>query len=142
RLGWNGQPIALQVTYLDNRSDGLEYGQLYNWDTRFTIVSAEYTTNDWTIAAESGWGPTIIVVPPFRFTSDLEASYLLISRRLAKGRASLRADLVNDGETESDAITLAYLWTARPRMRAGVEVTAAEGDVRLLVEIRYSFSGR
>jgi hypothetical protein len=143
RAGWNGDPLFVQLTHLDNRSDGRTYGGLENWGTRFTIASAEYTRGDWTVAAEHGWGPTFVVVEDVgTFTNDIAASYALASRRWPRARATLRVDSFRvDGQREN-AVTVAYFWTGIPRLRLGGEVSAGDGEQRVLLEVRYLFSGR
>ena len=139
RGGWNGAHVLVQLTHIDNRSDALEHGELDNWNTRFDIVSAEYTMNDWTIAAESGWGPTVVIFDQ-AYKSDISATYLLASKRLANGRASLRVERFSDGLKVRDAITGAYFWSPRGKFRLGGEVSASGGEHRAMVEIRYHFS--
>lgn len=141
RGGWNGPNLFVQVTHLDNRADGLEYGHLYNWGTRFDIAAFEYTNGDWTVAGETGWGPTFIVVDGSSYTTDLRASYLLVSRKSGRARASVRLDSYRGGPNEEEAITLALFWTPRPELRVGTELTAAGDDHRATVEIRYYFGG-
>lgn len=130
----------VQLTHIDNRSDGLDYGPLFNWGTRFDVVSAEYTAGDWTIAAESGWGPTLLVVYGTRYSTDLRASYALVSRRFTHGRATIRVEDFRAG-TKERALTLAYLWSMRGRFRPGVEITTTRDDQRVILDFRYSFSG-
>jgi hypothetical protein len=142
RGGWNGDPLFVQVTHLDNRSDGLPYGLLYNWGTRFDIVSAEVTRGDWTVAAEGGWGPTFLVAEGIRYTYDLRAGYALVSRRWEHARATLRVDSFRIDADDEEALTLAYFWTGIPRLRLGGEVSTGGGSQRVLLEVRYLFSGR
>lgn len=138
RGGWRSDRFYLQLTRFDNRSDALEYGELYNWRTRFDIAAIEYRTPVWTFAAESGWGPTTIIVDSIPFTSDLRASYLLISRRWERARVSVRADEFDDGEEEGTALTLAAFVTPPGAWTAGIELTSSEGDTRVLFDLRYS----
>jgi hypothetical protein len=99
----------VQVTHFDNRSDGLEYGELFNWGTRFNIVSAEYTTGDWAFAAENGWGPTFLIVEHAgRFTDDIQAGYALASRRFPRSRATVRVDSFSVDEERENAVTFAW----------------------------------
>ncbi len=140
RAGWNGPRLLVQLTHLDNRSDGLEYGELYNWGTRFDVIAAEYTVNDWTFAAESGWGPTFLIVDQ-RYTSELRASYLLVSRAWSRTRATVRVDSFEVDDADDRAITVAYLWTPVSRVRLGAEVSRSRDATRALVEMRYRFSG-
>ena len=142
RAGWIGDRLAAQYTHFDNRSDGLLYGDLYNWNTRFDMLGLSFTSGAWTFAAENGWGPTFLVVRGRMFTSDIRASYLLVSRRLPRGRASARIDSFNDGESDDTALTLSYLWTPPGRLSAGVEFTTTGGENRFMLQLRYGFSGR
>jgi hypothetical protein len=141
RGAWIGKNALVQLTHIDNRADGLDYGGLFNWGTRFDIVSGEYTKGDWTVAAESGWGPTFLIVGGEKFTTDLRASYALVSRRWTRGRATIRGD-VFEATTRGKALTVAWLWNLPGRLRPGVELSTSGGDQRVIVELRYSFSGR
>jgi len=142
RAGWNHERFSVQATHIDNRSDGLEYGSLFNWNTRFDIVGADATFGDWTLAAETGWGPTFLIVRGSKYVSDIRASYVLASRRFDQGRASIRLDDFDDGTSRQQAITLAFFWSPRGRIRTGVEWTRLDGDHRVAAEVRYHFSGR
>jgi hypothetical protein len=142
RAGWNGDHLMVQATHFDNRSDGLDYGELFNWGTYFDIVSAEYTRGDWTIAAENGWGPTFLVVRGTQFTMDIEAGYALVSRRWQRSRGTVRVDSFRVDDVRENAVTVAWFWTGIPRIRLGGEVSATDDSTRALVEIRYSFSGK
>jgi len=141
RGGWNGPHLLVQLTHIDNRSDGREYGELFNWGTDFDIVAVEYTVNDWTIAAESGWGPTFLIVDQ-KYTDDLRASYLLVSRAWSRSRASLRFDDFAVDDDGQQAWTFAYLWTPVSKLRVGAEVATTGGERRVLVELRYRFSAQ
>jgi hypothetical protein len=79
RAGWNGNRFSVLFTHIDNRSDGLPYGKLYNWTTRFEVAGFDLSLNDWTVAGEAGWGPTSLVVGGTRYRSDLRAGYLLLT---------------------------------------------------------------
>lgn len=140
RAGWGGQNVSVQLTHFDNRSDGLDYGPLFNWGTRFTIASAELTRGDWTVAGESGWGPTFLVVSGQTFVTDLEASYLLVSRRWTRGRATVRAERFRLDDIRDNAVTVAWLWTPPGRLRPGIELTSSGGERRAIIEVRYNFS--
>src|SRR5687768_420342 len=142
RAGWRGDHLYVQLTHLDNRSDGLDYGQLFNWGTRFDIASAEYTVNDWTFAAEAGWGPTFLVVDGRTFVTDLEAGYVMASRRWTRSRATIRVEAFAVDDQRDDAITVAWFWTGIPRLRLGAEISSSRGEQQALVDIRYHFSGR
>jgi len=137
---WNGAHALVQLTHFDNRSDGMEHGRLFNWGTKFDIVSAEYTNGDWTVAAESGWGPTFLIVGGVKYVTDLRASYVLVSRRWARGRATVRGDAFS-AATHDRALTLAWFWTPPGRLRPGIELATSGGDHRVIVELRYSFGG-
>ncbi len=141
RGGWNGDPLFVQLTHFANRSDGTKHGELFDWGTRFSIASAEFRRGGWAAAAEYGWGPTFLIVFGTRYTEHLEAGYALVSRRWARSRATLRFDRFGDDGSDH-AITLAYFWTGIPRVRLGGEVSAGDGTQRVLVEVRYVFSGR
>jgi hypothetical protein len=138
---WNNDRGAIQYTRIDNRSDALLYGELYNWATRFNIVGADYSWGDWTVAAESGWGTTAIVRRSgVRRTSDIRASYLLLSRRIANARASVRADEFFAGsDGQAYAYTASLFWEAHPRLRPGVEFITSDGEERMALEVRYRF---
>ena len=139
RAGWNGARFNVQATHIDNRSDGLEYGDLENWGTRFNIVAAEYATENWTVAGESGWGPSYVISEGFRFTADLDASYVLVSRRWDRARATVRVDSYR-ASTREQAITVAGFWSPRGSFRLGAEVVRAEDSTRAIVEVRYHFA--
>jgi hypothetical protein len=142
RGGWNGANLTVQVTHVDNRSDGLAYGDLVNWGTRFDIIGMEYSVRDWTLAGEAGWGPTFVVDADGRYVSDLRAGYVLASRRWARSRATIRVDAFSNSDLKLDhAVTLAYFWSPRGKVRLGAEVTSMGSDRRALVEARYHFSG-
>lgn len=135
---WNTDRFSLQLLRIDNRSDALEYGDLANWLTRFDIASADFTSGDWTVIAESGWGFTDVIAHGERFRTDIDASYVLVSRRLASGRASLRAEtFVNDLGREN-AVTAAYFWSPG-KVRVGAEAVVIGDDPRVRVELRYYF---
>jgi hypothetical protein len=140
RAAWRGRWLGARFTHVDNRSDGLLYGDLYNWNTRLDVAGVEATRGGWTLAAESGWGPTYLVVDGQRIVSDLRASYLLVSRRLQRGRASLRLERFDDGSVVEDAVTAAWLWTPPGKLGAGAEVVVVGGSSRALVQVRYAFS--
>ncbi|HJW95756.1 MAG TPA: hypothetical protein VJ901_19250 [Thermoanaerobaculia bacterium] len=138
RARWNSDNFVAQLTHIDNRSDAEEHGELDNWETRFDIAGAEYTLNDWTLAAESGWGPTTVRFPGGQFTANLLSEYALLSRRFANGRATIRADKFN----HHHAITLAYFFSPPGKLRTGVEVVKVGSEKRVSVEMRYSFAGK
>ncbi len=142
RAGWNGNRFSVLFTHIDNRSDGLPYGKLYNWTTRFEVAGFDLSLNDWTVAGEAGWGPTSLFVRGTRYQSELRAGYLLLSRRLSFGRASVRFDSFSNGESDHAALTLAAFWTPAPKLAVGLELMASGDARRALVQLRYSFSGR
>lgn len=139
---WNNDRATAQLTHIDNRGDALEYGELFDWYTCFDIAAADYTLGDWTFVAESGWGYTDIIVAGTRYRSDIDASYVLASRRLGNGRASLRAEVFRTPEQNERALTAAYLWSPRGPLRLGVEGIVTDSDKRVAVEMRYHFGGR
>jgi hypothetical protein len=141
RGGWRGDHLYVQLIHIDNRADGLEYGQLFNWGTRFDVASAEYTVNDWTFAAEAGWGPTFLIVEGEKYLDDLEAGYVMVSRQWARSRATVRLETYSV-EERHEAITVAWFWTGLRRVRLGVEVSSSGDDQRALIDVRYRFSGR
>jgi hypothetical protein len=136
---WNNDHGAIQLTRIDNRSDALRHGELFNWATRFNLVGADYTWRDWTVAGESGWGTTAIVTARGRFSSEIGAGYLLLSRRVKKFRVTVRADEYQVRDDRENALTAALLWEAHPRLRAGIEGITAAGEKRMAVELRYRF---
>jgi hypothetical protein len=135
---WNTDRVSLQLLRIDNRSDALEYGHLFNWLTRFDVASADLTLGDWTFIAESGWGFTDIVVEGERFRTDLATTYVLVSRRLATGRASLRAEVFDNAFGREHAVTAAYFWSPG-KMRLGAEAVVIGDEPRVTVELRYYF---
>ena len=140
---WNNDHATLQITHIDNRSDALDHGELFDWYTCFDIVGGDYSIGDWTLAAEYGWGITDIEIEgQGRFRTDLTAAYVLVSRRLANGRISLRGDVFTRTDAENDrAITAAYFWSPRGRLRAGVEGIVTKHEKRVALELRYHFAG-
>lgn len=138
RIRWTSEHFTAQLTHIDNRSDAEEHGELYNWETRFDIAGAEYTRSDWTIAAESGWGPTIIRVDPYFFPTNLLAEYLLVSRRFANGRATIRGDKFN----HHHALTFAYFFAPPGKLRTGIELVRVGTQNRASLEFRYAFAGK
>jgi hypothetical protein len=129
------------LTHLDNRSDALDHGELFNWTTRFDILGADYAIGDWTLAGEYGWGTTDIIIEGLgKFRSELSATYVLVSRRLANGRATLRADAFDVNDDRQHAITAAYFWSPRGKLRTGIEAIFAGEEKRVALEVRYSFS--
>ena len=140
RARWNNDHASLQLTHIDNRADALEYGELFNWETPFDIVGADYTWNDWTVAAESGWGHTIIRFPPNAFTTNLVANYLLVSRRFSNGRVTVRGDAFQSGSNHTHAVTVAYFYSPRGKLRTGIELISVGGDRKVSLEVRYNFA--
>jgi hypothetical protein len=138
---WNSDRATVQLTHIDNGGDALEHGELFNWYTCFDIAGADFTSGDWTFVAESGWGYTDIEVEGIRYRSDIDASYVLASRRLGNGRASLRAELFRRRDETTRAITAAYLWSPRGPLRIGIEGIITDDDKRVAVELRYHFAG-
>jgi hypothetical protein len=138
---WNNDRASVQLTHFDNRSDALEHGDLLNWDTRFSVLAGDYTSGDWTFVAEYGWGTTDVIDEEEgeRFSSDISASYVLVSRRLGKGRVSIRGDLFEVDDGDRHALTFAYLRELRGNVRAGVEAILAGDERRVAVEMRVHF---
>lgn len=141
RAGWIGDRVSVQFTHFDNRSDGLRYGDLYNWNTRFDIVGAGFTVGPWTFASEGGWGPTYLIVRGRTFVSDIRACYLLVSRRVPRGRASVRVDSFDDGKSKDSALTLAYMFFPIKRLSATLEFATTGEEERVMLQIRLGFSG-
>jgi hypothetical protein len=141
RAGWSFRQFSVLFTHIDNRSDGLPHGDFYNWKTRFDIVGFDYSQSDWTVAGETGWGPTELFYPGGSFLADLRASYILVSRRLGRGRATARFDEFTDDESHRYALTLAAFWTPVPKLNVGLELSAGVGEQRGLGDLRYRFSG-
>lgn len=151
RARWSGERAFVQLTHIDNRADGEQYGKLLTWATRFDIVAAEYNTTKWTFAGEYGWGPTVIPA----FTLDLSTGYVLASRRFPKARATLRYETFDNTsvfgtDDHGTAITAAAFWEPRGPLRVGFEIISLD-DVRagvpmqtnrIAVEVRWSFSKR
>jgi len=136
---WNNDYGTVQITRIDNRADARRYGELFNWATRFNIAGADYTWNDWTVVAETGWGTTAIQGARGRFSFPMRTSYLLLSRRISSLRASVRADQYQIGTRHGHAVTAALFWERRDRLRPGIEGIVAEGQKRIAVELRYRF---
>lgn len=142
RGGWNGERVSFQYTHIDNRSDGLTYGRLYNWGTKFDIASFEYTGDDWVLAGEHGWGPTFLVVHGRKFVTDIRASYLLVSKLTPFGRVSLRVDSFENQNGSDEALTVAWLRDAAGSWRTGLEAVVTDDDTRVMLQLRYGFSDR
>jgi len=137
---WNNDHATVQLTHIDNRSDAQQHGDLLNWETRFDIAGGDYTINDWTVAAESGWGKTQVIFFGTAYPTDIRASYALVSRRFSSARATLRVESYETGAIHKRAVTAAFFWTPLPRLRAGFEATKAGAEHRLMAELRYRFS--
>lgn len=146
RLGWSARGkwmndhASLQLTHIDNRADAMSHGDLLNWETRFDIAGADYTWGDWNAAAESGWGTTSVIFFGTTYPTTIRASYLLVSRRFANGRATLRGDAYDVNDKRKHAITATYFFSPPgTRFRAGVEAIRAGAQNRVAVELRYTF---
>jgi hypothetical protein len=135
---WNNRHATVQVTRIDNRADALRYGELFNWATRYNIVGADYTWNEWTAVSEIGWG-TSAIQGRVRASSDIQSSYILLSRRISNARASVRVDRYGTAGDDEHAVTAALFWEPRGRLRTGIEGIATNDQKRLAVEVRYSF---
>jgi len=138
RAKWNNDRGAFQITRIDNRSDARQYGDLLNWATRYNIVGADYSFGPWTMVGEAAWGTTAVERRSGRRSSPIRSSYLLLSRRFSKMRASVRFDEFR-GRSYSEALTAAFFWEPHARLRAGIEGITAEGEERLALELRYRF---
>ncbi len=119
RAGWSSHQFSVLFTHIDNRSEGEVVGDLDNWKTRFEVVGFDYKRGDWTVAGETGWGPTEVFFPGGSSRVDLRASYLLVSRQLRRGRVTARFDEFSDGESDGQALTLAAFWTPVPKLSRG-----------------------
>jgi hypothetical protein len=141
RAGWSSSKLSLLYTHVDNRSDGLRHGDLYDWRTRFEVVGVNYNWADWTLAGETGWGPTDLFYPGGRVRADLQASYLLLSRGLRRGRATVRFEAFSNGKSHEHALTLAAFWTPVAKLALGIELSAGGGEQRGIGDLRYRFAG-
>ena len=136
---WNNDRVAVQYTRIDNRSDALRYGDLFNWATRYNIIGADTTLGEWTFIGEMGWGTTAIQGRRRR-SSAIQSNYVLVSRRLPRNmRASVRYDDYRAGRDLGEALTLAFFWEPVPKLRAGIEAITAQDEERLALELRYRF---
>ena len=140
RTAWSNENALVQLTHIDNRADALEHGALFNWATRFDVAALELNAGAWTLAAETGWGPTTLIHEGFAFTSDLRASYVLVSLWSRHGRATARFDQFSVDSNAQRAVTLAFLWTPPGKLRPGFEITTTSGRRRAMAELRYTFS--
>jgi hypothetical protein len=141
RAGWSSSRLSVLLTHIDNRSDGLPHGDFYNWNTRFDVAGFNWSVTDWTVAGETGWGPTRLYYPGGSFEADLRASYVLVSRRFGRGRATARFDAFSNGSSHKHALTLAGFWIPLPKLSLGIELSAGGGEQRGLADARYRFSG-
>jgi hypothetical protein len=139
RAKWNNDHATLQYTRIDNRDDGNRYGILFGWATRFNIVGGDYSLRDWTVVGESGWGTTAINRTRGRRSYPIRASYLLVSRKIANFRASVRVDQFQESTSHKHAVTAALFWEPRGRLRTGIEGISADGEKRAALEFRYNF---
>jgi hypothetical protein len=142
RAGWTLSRVSVLFTHIDNRSDGAQHGDLYNWKTRFDVAGFDYNDADWTVAGETGWGPTVLFYPGGSVVAELRASYLFVSRRLANGRATVRVEDFDDGKTRKQAVTVAAFRGVTRRLTLGLELGASGGQRRAQGELRYRFSRR
>jgi hypothetical protein len=141
RAGWSSHQFSVLFTHIDNRGEGIEVGDLDNWKTRFEVLGFDYKRGEWTVAGETGWGPTEVFFPGGSSVSDLRASYLLLSRRVRNGRATVRVDEFTNGETDGRALTLAAFWIPAAKLSVGMEFSVGGGERRGLGDLRYRFSG-
>ena len=135
---WNNDRATLQYVRIDNRSDARLYGNLFNWATRFNVVSGDYTWRDWTAVGETGWGDTAIQGRRRR-SFGIRSSYLLLSRKMSSFRGSVRAEQYEEGVNHDHAFTAALFWEPRGKLRTGIEAIKAGGDRRMALELRYYF---
>ena len=136
RARWNNESASVQLTHIDNRADGLQYGRLLNWDTQFSILAGDVVWRDWTFAGEAGWGITSLDVDGAMFGTDIGAAYLLASRRFAHARVTVRREQFYVDRETATATTLALLWTPAGPWRPGIEVSTSEGVTRALLDVR------
>jgi hypothetical protein len=142
RGGWSTTHLSALYTHVDNRSDGLLHGDLGNWRTGFEVVGVAWTGGAWTVAGETGWGPTDVFFPGGTFRADLRASYVLVSRLLGGARVTGRFDEYRAGETHGHAVTLTGLWMPVPALTLGIELSAGGGEARGLADARRYFALR
>ena len=166
RAGWSGRHFSAQYTWLDNEADGLRYGRLLNWGTELNVLGVGWSFGEWTLAAESGWGPTwfdvleriaggsepssaAYPVEPHdhaahdqaqHVTLHIDATYLLVSRRLPSGRVSFRFDTYDDGADVDEAYTVAYTRDLKHRLRWASEVLVAGSETRVQMQLRCGIS--
>lgn len=140
RAKWNDENGSLQLTRLDNRSEGERYDEFAGWATKFDIAGGNYTWRGWTAAAEYGWGTTAIETSRGLRTFGIEAKYLLISRKFSDFRASVRGDQYVAGTRHGHAYTAAFFWEpAKSKLRTGIEAISAPLHRRVELELRYFF---
>ena len=157
---------SLQLTHVDNRGDREKYRGEYAWQTRFTIVGADVTSDrGTTLASEYCWGSTGMGFAPGAVVDlTFYTAYVLVSQSVGRNRLSARLDTFQTkdrdhsiAETNSEngrAWTLAWFYELRHSIRLGLEfanisaqrVAAAESgfdpntDGRTLTaEARYRF---
>src|SRR5207244_2646026 len=122
RTKWNNDDGSLQVTHIDNRSEGERYDEFAGWATRFDIAGGNYTWRGWTAVAEYGWGTTAIETPGGDRSFGIEAKYFLLSRKFSDFRASVRGDQYVAGTRHGRALTGAFFWEpAKSKLRTGIE---------------------
>ena len=152
RFRWSNPSTLFQITHIDNEADGLQYGDIITWQTPFWVVGFEHTRGDWTFIGESGWGTTVARTSYANFEAEMDASYVLISRRFSASRLSARLEsfytdyipefLPGYSEYRTEALTVAWFWTPPGRIRAGIELSATEEEARMALHAEYAFSLR
>lgn len=146
-LGWSARVrldrpdvFTAQVTHVDNRGDGLRYGDEYAWDTAFTQLGFDLSPGPGFIAGEYLRGETymgnwMVGTVNARF----ESAYLLGSWDGGRWRASLRRDWMRVDDLDQDvraenndeegwAWTGAFFWSLTDTLRLGFEIVDIDAD--------------
>ncbi|HVR41589.1 MAG TPA: hypothetical protein VMU84_21010 [Thermoanaerobaculia bacterium] len=156
----------VQVARVDNRGERELYRGEYAWQTRFTLVSAEFGRTDATVlATEYMVGDTGMGFAPAGWVqADFHAGYVLLSHKRNRNRFSARYDWfavderdfsrAEDNTDDGRSWTLTWFYDVTAAMRAGAEFTQVTGthaaavrsgfnanvDGRAVtVEVRYRF---
>jgi len=129
----------VQYTYLDNGGDRELYGAEYSWHTRFHLIGAELGDPDTLIAAaEHMSGDTYMgVFDPF-VAADFSATYLLVSAKRGRNRATVRYELFSTHDLDGTAAenndesgrswTLTWMFDVHAHVRAALEFTQVTGN--------------